>query len=130
MPATFSDYQDATNPMDGRVVRLRSDWDEIVSACAGREPFVVALDHDGGASLLVALGGSVNAVQHTDAAGVPTIALAPGPPLRDADVEFLCGGTPTPFRSRWLLTPTTTGDLVAYFLATGERAPTAVWEAI
>ena len=130
MPTTISDYQDQLSPMNGRLVRSRADWNDIVAAVRGRDPFVVALDHDGGACLIVGVGGDVSAVQHTDAEGASMVALASGPSLADDDVEFLCGGTATPFHPRWLLTPATTSDLVAHFLATGGRAPTVAWELI
>ncbi len=127
MVVRFSDCQHQDNPFEGMqfddAERLLNSFRKLPYS----ERFVIELEHADGAQLLVGIGADVAPVQFTGAGGVAPLAIGEGDGFRE-DVEFLCGGTATPFARRNCLSAERFREVVRHFMRTGERDPRIVWE--
>jgi hypothetical protein len=119
MNASFSDYEDPTNQLNGH--RLSSaEAIEVLRSLQGREPFICSLQTDSG-TLLVGVGRELGCVQLTPADGGPPYFMATTSSMGDADeyIEFLSGGTPSPIRRRYCLPWPLIERIVTHFLDQG-----------
>ncbi|WP_437945365.1 Imm1 family immunity protein [Sorangium sp. So ce296] len=130
MNANFCDYEDPSNPLNGR--RLApTEILEALRSLQGREPFICSLETDSG-TLLVGVGRELGCVQFTPANGGPPYLMATtGSTVKDNEfVEFLSGGTPSPISRRHCLPWQLVESAVADFLDQGVVPQNLHWEEV
>ncbi len=56
------------------------------------------------------------------------MAVSRNPQLKSGYIEFMCGGTPTAFAARYILTFEEVKKIVLDFLQTGQRSNAVSWQ--
>jgi Immunity protein Imm1 len=105
---------------------------KILESCRSRAPFFAELVEEVGHKLLIGVGGPLGCAQFSRADGAPPYLMAL-PANQDAGegfVEFLCGNTPTPVPTRYILSREAVMDIACVFLQTGRRSNDVSWEPI
>ncbi len=129
MSTTFQDLQYDDNPRNGQVVSDRSDLMAMLNQLRTiRPPLMCQFIGDNGYNLTVGIDHDFGCVQHSANDGVPPYLMAIGPQVDDRQMQFVVGGTATPIDGRYRLPFGTLGEVVATFVATGERSNSVVWE--
>jgi hypothetical protein len=131
MNATFQDLQDANNPRNGQVFSDRVTVVTLLQELRGIEPpFVCQFTGANGFNLTIGVAHDFGCVQHCSNDGLPPYLMAVsnvgGSGLDD--IEFLCGGTPTPIDGRYRIGFEELCETVAQFVDTGERGARVAWE--
>jgi hypothetical protein len=130
MMITFYDMEDEENPLNGTVVRNSDELRRILRGLRGREPFACELEGEHGAGLVLGIGRVGTAQYSREDDGPYFLAVTNRKVIAGTEVEFLAGGTPTPFDARFCLP---FGDIIkiaVYFMETGEACPSFTWEMI
>jgi len=142
MMVTFSDMEWTANPRNGEIISKPYDLMEILESLRTREPFVFELKGSSGFTLQIGIAGSCGFVEYSrDDGSADWVAIAPGEKqilsdqgcvafreMADNGVEFLCGGTPSPIPSRYILSFELLQRIAMYFWQTGERMPEILWD--
>jgi len=131
MKATFCDYEDGYNIMNGRSLNA-SEVLALLRALQAREPFISALDAEGG-TLLVGIGREQGFVQFSPAEGGPPyqISKSDTDQRTDSYLDLLCGSTPTPIPTRNCLPWPVVEAIVTHFIENGGSIPGFVeWEEV
>jgi len=131
MKLTFFDREDEANKLQGTVVQDGASLLRIFDAVRNRWPFICELVGQNGFRLHVGVGAN-GFVQYSSCDGSPPylVALAPRPEQRDKEIEFLCGGTPTPIPDRNCMPFESVREIAGYFLQTGRAHPAFSWEEV
>lgn len=130
MNATFFDYEDAANPLNG----CSLDAGQVVKTLRSlqeRKPFVCALETTAG-TLLVGIGQELGSIQFTPAEGGPPYRMATADSLeaKDEFVDFLCGGTPSPIPQRYCIPWPLVERIISHFMDSGSIPNFVKWEDI
>lgn len=134
MNTTFEDLQDDDNPRNGEVL---NDPDRAVQLLehlrSGQWPMMCQFTGENGYNLIVGVSPEIGCVQHSPNDGLPPYLMAVGAPTDGADVEYadverLVGGTPTEIDARYRLPTGIVNQILATFVATGERSDVVTWE--
>jgi hypothetical protein len=56
------------------------------------------------------------------------MAVSPRPPMKSGYVEFLAGGTLTPFAARYIISFNELQQVLIHFLETGQRSNAVLWQ--
>jgi hypothetical protein len=130
MTVTFHDWEEDENPLNGTVVRDSDELRKMLLGLQGREPFACELEGESGACLVLGVG-EVGTAQYSREEGGPYfLAVTNSMVIADTEVEFLAGGTPTPFDARFCLPFDDVIRIAVHFMDTGEACPSFSWEMI
>jgi hypothetical protein len=127
--------EESAHELNGTLFQESGDLIQILERLQARPPFLCKLTSDKGHYLDVGIG-KVCCAQHTRADGMPPylMAVAPGKEhLKEEegdDVEFLCGGTPTPFSDRFCMPFESVREIIRHFAETGETHPAFSWDPV
>ena len=126
------DYQDQTSSANGLAVTNDDQLSQVLDGLRTREPFFAELLGENGYMLLIGIGGTSGCAQFSRSDGEPPylMAVAPDPIPEHKQVEFLCGNTPTPVPSRYILPFDKIKDIASQFRRTGRRSTDVSWEEI
>jgi hypothetical protein len=132
MKTRFFDLEDDANPLNGASVENAAELRNILESLRNRAPFIAELIGDNGFKFMFGVGITEGCVQFSSAEDDPPYLMAVNPDLRgsEGEVEFLCGGAPTPVSKRYCLPYGAFMEIVAEFVRTGERKSDALWEEI
>ena len=132
MKVRYLNQQDGSDPMNGTVVAESVDLAEFLDSKQNESPFVAELRGDNGFMLVFGIGGGIGCVEHRSTDGHPPylMAVSPDRPIKSGDIEFMCGGTPTPIPARNILRFAELRQIATHFLATGERSDLVSWEPV
>jgi Immunity protein Imm1 len=132
MRVRYLNQQDDSDPMNGEVIGESDKLAKILDSKRNEVPFVAELRGDNGFMLVFGIGLGLGCVEHRHTNGdVPyLVAVSPRQPIKNGDIEFLCGGTPTPIPARNILRSDELRKIALYFLETGERSDAFAWEPI
>jgi hypothetical protein len=132
MNLQYLNQQDDSDPMNGSVIVKSADLMELLDSKRNEAPFVAELRGDNGFMLVFGIGGGIGCVEHrrTDGDLPYLMAVSQHPPIESGDIEFLCGGTPTPIPGRNILSFAELKQIATRFLETGERSDLVSWELV
>ena len=132
MKTHFFDLLDNANPLNGTSIENLVEFQNMLESVRDRLPFIAELIGDNGFKLMFGLGARYGCVQFSSVNDDPPYLMTVNPNLLDSegDVEFLCGGTPTPVDKRYCLPYDAFVEILAEFVQTGERKPDVLWEEI
>ncbi len=131
MNTTFQDLQNENNPRNGavagdreRVVLLLDELRKI------EPPFMCQFMGDNGFTLLIGVAFDFGCAQYSSNDGMPPflMAVSKGDTPGRNEMEFLVGDTPTPIDRRFRIAFDDLLEVVAEFVATGERSAGVSWE--
>jgi hypothetical protein len=125
---TFNDWEEDENPLNGTVIRSSDELRKILLGLRIREPFACELEGENGACLVLGIGRLGTAQYNREQGGPYFLAVTTRKVIADTEMEFLAGGTPTPFEARLPF-----GDIIkiaVHFMETGEPCPSFSWEMI
>jgi hypothetical protein len=135
MTVTFFDRQDESNPNNAKQIDNSDQLLKLLTSLRNRAPFFVELLGENGYALLVGIGPVTGRIQYSPGNGTLPYLMAVGdsaiqnPSTKDQDyVEFLTSDAPTPVSKRYCLPFDVVQQGAAYFLETGNRIPTLMWE--
>ena len=93
-----------------------------------REPGFVELESPTTGLLQLGIGGKFACAQLTTHDDKPRyLAAKARTPRANSDVEFMCGGTPTPIAPELCLSPMEIISIAEHFFRTGDRDPNFEW---
>ena len=129
MNAVFEDLEDESNPSNGAVLSNAEEVTVLLDSLRDRWPFICELRGENG--FIMQLGiGEPGCVHFISSDGMPPYLLAvnncPDPSIEE--VEFMCGGTPTPFDGRNCITFQTLKEIAVEFIESGTRSSKVEWE--
>jgi Immunity protein Imm1 len=131
MNTSFQDLQNDNNPRNGQVFSERATVASLLEDLRKIEPpFMCQFTGDNGFNLMIGVARDFGCVQHSSNDGQPPFLMAvsnAGASGRH-DMEFLVGDTPTPIDGRYRIAFDELRDIVAEFVATGEKSTRASWE--
>src|SRR5450432_2303977 len=130
MRVIFKDLQDEAAEWNGRALDSEAGLMQVLQNARLLPPFIAELSGEHGYTLTVGLGGEHGCIQYAASDGSPPYRVALSPDLKTDEIEFMCGGTPTPIAPRHLLEFDVLSRAVRYFLLTGQRFPDLLWEEI
>ena len=131
MKATFQDLQDEGNPRNGTVFSDRETVASLLEELRNVEPpFMCQFTGDNGFNLMIGVAHDFGCAQHSSNDGMPPflMAVSKGDSSGDSEMEFLVGDTPTPIDGRYQVAFDELREVVAEFIATGERSNRVPWE--
>jgi hypothetical protein len=131
MNTTFQDLQDDDNPRNGQVLDERQMVVTLLQDLRNIDPpFMCQFTGDNGFNLMVGVAHDFGCVQHSSNDGLPPFLMAvpTRAPAHRSEIEFLVGDTPTPIDGRYQLAFDDLREVVAEFVATGERSDRVSWE--
>jgi Immunity protein Imm1 len=126
------DCQDEASSVNGLAVTSDDQLLQVLDGLRAREPFFAELVGENGYELLIGIGGAVGCAQFSRSDGEPPylMAVAPDPVPEHKQVEFLCGNTPTPVPSRYILPFDKIKDIASQFRRSGRCSTDVSWEEI
>jgi len=130
MTVIFYDMEDDENPLNATVIHSSDELRKILLGLRVREPFACELEDENGACLVLGIGRLGTAQYNREEGGPYFLAVTTRKVIADSEMEFLAGGTPTPFEARFCLP---FGDIIkiaVHFMDTGEASPSYSWEMI
>jgi hypothetical protein len=153
MRVTFSDLEEEDdNPLNGSQLSTGEEVLKLLESLKVREPFICEFVAENGYQLTMGIGGAWAYAEFSRSDGEPPYfeAVSPSRPKEipgsygrhyqaaiQADrqsgtvsPEFMCGGTPTPIPTRYILPYARAREIAIYFVETGQRDPDIHWEAI
>jgi hypothetical protein len=132
MIVRYVNNQDRLDPMNGTAMADRHALSALLDDRRNAPPFVATFRGDHGFELICGIGRDRCCVEHMASSGnVPYLmALSRDPPTRTDDPKFLYGGTLTPIPARYALSFGQFKQIAQYFLETGERSNSVLWEEI
>ena len=129
MNTTFQDLQHDDNPRNGEVIgdplRVEALLDELQTT---QPPFMCQFVGENGYDLTVGISPEIGCVQHSANDGSPPYLMAVEPSARHQEMEFVVGDTTTPINGRYRLPFHTVKEVVATFVASGQRSRAVKWE--
>jgi hypothetical protein len=131
MIAHFFDRQDSRNAHNGVVVAdVDTLWTWLFEEA--RPAFLCELICDNGFKLLIGVSPSLGCSQYSAVDGSPPYLMALGPddPNGEEYMEFLTGNTDTPIPLKYCMPMSQIKQIVADFLATGEKSHRFSWEEV
>ncbi|MDE8347729.1 MAG: Imm1 family immunity protein, partial [Acidocella sp.] len=131
--ARFIDRQDSHNPHNGAEVPSLETLVSWLDETRGRPPFFCELLGDNGFRLLVGVSGTVGCAQYSAMSGKPPYLMATDAREIKGEndyVEFLTANTDTPVPKKFCLPMSRIKEVLADFVATGEKGERVTWEAI
>jgi hypothetical protein len=131
MIAHFFDRQDSRNAHNGvAVTDVDTLWTWLFEEA--RPPFLCELISDNGFKLLIGVSPSLGCSQYSAVDGSPPYLMALGPddPNGEGYMEFLTGNTDTPIPLKYCMPMSQIKQIVADFLATGEKSHRFSWEEV
>ena len=132
MKVRYLNQQDQSDVMNGTVIAESAKLAELLESKRDQRPFAAELRGDNGFMLVFGIGLGLGFVEHRRINGdLPYLmAVSPKRPLKKGDVEFLCGGTPTPIPARNIITIDELKQIALHFLETGGRSNAVSWEPV
>jgi hypothetical protein len=131
MRAQFFDRQDATNPLNGKMLSDAAAMRSIIESTRQRAPFLAELIGENGRKLLLGLGPADGCVQFSSSDDSPPYLMALGNnPEEEGQQDFLIGNTVSPIPRRYCLPMSRVAEIAAVFLDNGQRASDVAWEEI
>jgi hypothetical protein len=129
MITTFQDLQYDDNPRNGQVVSDRSHLMALLNQLRTiRPPSMCQFIGNNGCNLTVGIDQGSGCVQHSTNDGAPPYLMAIGRQADNRQMQFVVGGTETPIDGRYRLPFDILREVVANFVATGERSSSVLWE--
>lgn len=132
MIVQYRNNQDKSDPKHDTFFTERKTLAALLDNTRRRPPFIAELRGDNGFELVMGIGGDFGCAEHIAINGdLPYLmAMSPHPPLTAGEMEFLTANTPTPIAARYILTFAELKEIALYFLETGERCQSVLWEKI
>jgi len=135
MIVTFLDMEDSSNELNGIAIDDGERLVQILESLRNRPPFLCELTGENGFRLDVGIGERGCAQYSPSNGDTPyLVVVAPGKELQELawgdDIEFLCGGTPTPVSDRNCVSFHSVREIARYFLETDHAHPGFVWEEV
>jgi Immunity protein Imm1 len=132
MKVRYLNYQNESDPMNGKVITEQAKLAELLDSRRNEPPFIAELSGDNGYHIEFGIGDDVGCVQFSSSDGKPPylVAVPPCPHMTSGDVEFLTADTPTPVPARNILNFDELKKIALHFLQTGERSEAVSWEAL
>jgi hypothetical protein len=132
MRTRLYDRQNTADPTDGTLVESADQLRALLERFSTRPPFFLELIGDNGYKLLLGLGPDQCCAQFSAVDGSPPylMAVASDAEVREGDVEFLMGDTPSPVPMRYCLPRPALVEIAAEFIQSGGRKSTVTWEEI
>jgi hypothetical protein len=131
MNTTFQDLQNADNPRNGLELSQPDTVVPLLEELRTIEPpFMCQFTGDNGFNLMIGVAREFGCVQHSSNDGMPPflMAVSNGVASGRNEMEFLVGDTPTPIDGRYRIAFDELREVVAEFVATGERSNRVSWE--
>ena len=130
MTVSFHDWEEDENPLNGTVIRSSDELRKILLGLQGREPFACELEGENGACLVLGIGAVGTAQYNRQERGPYFLAVTNSNVIAGTEVEFLAGGTPTPFDARFCMPFDDIIKIAVHFMKTGDPCPSFSWEMI
>lgn len=112
-----------------RILVTSSDQlESLLGSLSKSEPGIVNLESSTKDLLQLGIGGQFASAQFTTHDAKPRYLCAKAKTIRTAnEVEFLCGGTPTPISPQLCISFEEAVSIADYFLKSGDRHPDFEW---
>lgn len=131
MRVVFFDRQNVSNPMNGKGVTRGEELIAIFKGFLNRDPSFCELHGANGEKELIGVGERVGCVQHSAIEGNPPYLMAlSSDPDQPGYHEFLITDTSTPVSNRYCLPMDKVISIACYFLETGKRDTSVLWEEV
>jgi len=131
MIVTFFDQQDPSNKLNGFPIdRGPPLIQTLESMLRQRKPFICELMGENKFDLTIGIGPLGCAQYGGPDRDPPYLMAVAKKPLLPGYIEFLCGNTPTPIKSRFCMPFEEILDIVRHFQETGQRSPNYAWEEV
>jgi Immunity protein Imm1 len=132
MNVKIFDRNEASNPLNGSIIRDSRRLAEILHGVKDRKPFFYELVGENGFNLLVGVAASYGCVQYSRDDGEPPYLMAV---LNNAVAderykEFLFANTLTPVPARCCMPLGTIVEIATFFQETGRASPDVLWEEV
>jgi hypothetical protein len=126
----YLNYQDKFDVLNGKPIDSVEQLSELLHRRRNQRPFVAALNAENGFEITFGVSTDRCAVQYAGADSSPPylMAVSPRPSMTRGYVEFFCGGTPTPFAARYIISFAELEEIALHFLETGERSSKVSWQ--
>lgn len=130
MEVRYFNQQDKSDPMHGAVIMDRAQLNELFDMAKSRPPFIAAFKADNGFEISTGISEKFGCAQYSSLSGDPPYlaAMSPQPPLKRGFVEFLLGGTLTPWPARYIVRFDELKEILNHFLKTGKPSNAFSWE--
>lgn len=132
MKVRYLNQQDDSDPMNGTVIAGNAKLAVLLDRRRNDAPFVAELRGDNGFMLVFGMGAGIGCVEYRRTDGDPPylMGISSHPTVESGDIEFMCGGTPTPIPARNILEFGELKQTLIHFLETGERTDLISWESV
>jgi hypothetical protein len=130
MSVKFFDLQNENNPDNGIAVNDGASVKALLTRNSSREPFTCKLVYEDKFQLMIGLGSKLCCAQHSSTSGDSPylVAYLESERLQTGEVEFLLSKSPTEILRRQCFPLNVLLEVAEYFVETGERSPTVMWE--
>lgn len=129
MKVVFHDLEHGDNPQNGKALQSRAELAALFAELrAIRPPFMCEFAGDRGYTLTVGIAGDYGCIQHASNDGSPPYLMAVDMAAMGRAIEYVVGGTATPIDARYRVSSAAIEQVVAEFIATGERSAVVRWE--
>jgi hypothetical protein len=132
MNVKIFDRNDASNPLNGSIIRDSTRLVEILQGMKDRKPFFCELVGENGYNLLVGVATTYGCAQYSRDDGEPPylMAVLNNAVADEGYKEFLFANTLTPVPARCCMPLGRIVEIAAFFQETGRASPVVLWEEI